>query len=351
MTEGTDYYTSLARAVARLGYDSFEARGAIYDHARNELFKRLSSADPPVSDEDIAREQAALLEAIREIEFGHMAARPAPPRADILGLQPRVQGAIGSPLVEDGIVLPRARPYVSGRVVGRIVVALIVLAAVAMGAAFLSTRPELMSLAGWRDWLLPQSAPVAKAPAEPRGPAQRAVLYEEDASNPAGKTASGSSYWRIRSVPGTAGSAPESVVTLDAEIPERQLALTVTVRRDPEPGTISHLVEFRFMPSKSMPADAIADVIGLMMKKDELVRGAQLRGQVVKVAPGVFLMGLSGAEADAQQNLRLLRSEAWLDIPIVFKSGSRALLAVEKGAEGSRVIEQALDAWGSPKAP
>src|SRR5262249_31779410 len=65
-----DYYTSLSRAVAALDRDSYAARGAVYDREHKALMRRLFSADPPLPDEEIEREQQAFRAAIRRIEFG-----------------------------------------------------------------------------------------------------------------------------------------------------------------------------------------------------------------------------------------------------------------------------------------
>ena len=81
------------------------------------------------------------------------------------------------------------------------------------------------------------------------------------------------------------------------------------------------------------------------MKTAERSGGTELAGRVVNVTSGVFLLGLSGADDDRQRNLRLFRERDWLDIPILYKDGSRHILAVEKGAAGARAIADALSAW------
>src|SRR5438445_9589274 len=70
MPHEIDYYASLRSAIARLEVNSYEARGAIYDCSRQQLLELLNEAQPPCSAEDIAREESALLDAIRLIEFG-----------------------------------------------------------------------------------------------------------------------------------------------------------------------------------------------------------------------------------------------------------------------------------------
>ena len=304
MPEKADYYTRLADAVARLGYDSFEARGAIYDRARSDLLKRLSSTEPPLTNEEIAREQAALFEAIRDIEFGGMVASS---RHDKPGISaPQVTAKNAKPdLSTKQMPRRRMRSPVSRRIAGRMLLALLVLIAVVVTLAFHSEELELRSFTAWLSKSLPlsQTEPRSGAPAaEPGAPTQRAVLYEEDAANPAGKTFVGSASWRIRSERSEANTKAENIAVLELEIWQLELALTMTMRRDAEKGAISHLIEFKFFPSKLMPPDTVASVLGLLMKKDELVRGVELRGQVVKVAPGMFLLGLSGQETDVQQN-------------------------------------------------
>jgi hypothetical protein len=83
------------------------------------------------------------------------------------------------------------------------------------------------------------------------------------------------------------------------------------------------------------------------MKASERARGTELAGQVVSVAPGVFLLGLSGLKNDVQRNVELLKGQPWLDISIVYKSGRRSLIAIEKGLLGERVISEAFVRWGS----
>src|SRR3954454_22538036 len=66
-----DYYTSLLRAVGDLDRDAYAARGAIYEREHKALMRLLFSADPPRSEAEIEREQAAFREAVRRVEFGN----------------------------------------------------------------------------------------------------------------------------------------------------------------------------------------------------------------------------------------------------------------------------------------
>ena len=46
----------------------------------------------------------------------------------------------------------------------------------------------------------------------------------------------------------------------------------------------------------------------------------------------------------------LLRRQSWIDVPLVYKSGRRALLTMEKGIPGDKVFDEALKAWQAATA-
>lgn len=172
-------------------------------------------------------------------------------------------------------------------------------------------------------------------------PAQRAVLYEESAATATGSTFSGRAIWRQQA------NAKDAALSVDVEIPGKKLFLTMALTRSAEAGSvISHLIEFRFSNPDRTLSEAVQDVLGILMKNDELAPGAELTGKVVRVRPGVFLMALSGIDADVGRNLKLLRERPWLDIPLVFQGGRRSLLAIEKGATGQNAINELLRSPG-----
>jgi hypothetical protein len=82
------------------------------------------------------------------------------------------------------------------------------------------------------------------------------------------------------------------------------------------------------------------------MEQAEQTRGVPLTGLRVKVTNGFFLVGLSAVETEAKRNIQLLKERPWVDIPLVYNDGNRALLAIEKGVPGDRVFADAFAAWG-----
>ena len=186
---------------------------------------------------------------------------------------------------------------------------------------------------------------AANAPAA--GVAQKVVLYDEDPSDPQGKRYVGSALWRTETVSPGPGLAPEIAVRADVEIPERKMRMTWSLRRNTDKALpASHTIEIMFTVPADFPEGGVNNVPGVLMKSDEQARGVPLAGLAVKVTNGYFLIGLSAVDVDLQRNIDLLKTRNWFDIPLVYTSGKRAILAIEKGTAGARVFEEALRAWG-----
>jgi hypothetical protein len=208
-------------------------------------------------------------------------------------------------------------------------------------------RPKIPDRVG-QDGQLPQPAPT---PGKDQGGqtaavAQRVVLYEEDPADPAGKRYVGSAIWRTELVTSTQGQTPELAVRCDVEIPERRIAMTLSMRRNSDQALpASHTIELMFNLPADFPFGGINNVPGILMKQAEQARGAPLAGLVVKVTAGFFLIGLSATETEMQRNLQLLKERGWFDIPVVYNNGRRAILAIEKGTPGEKAFTDAFAAW------
>jgi hypothetical protein len=176
--------------------------------------------------------------------------------------------------------------------------------------------------------------------------AQRVVLYEEDPSDPNGKRSVGSVIWRTETMSPGAGKPPELAVRADIEIPERKISMTWKLSRDTDASrTTSHTIEIMIKLPPDFPYGGILSVPGIWMKQAEQVQGTALSGAAIKVTTGYFLIGLSGAPADKERNVQLLKERPWFDIPIVYTNNRRAILAMEKGTPGDRAFAQAFAAW------
>jgi hypothetical protein len=171
---------------------------------------------------------------------------------------------------------------------------------------------------------------------------RKAVLYEEDQANPNGFQFVGSAVWRTeaewRVVPGS-GQKPDIVVVAYIGIPERNLSVRLALRRNDDKALpASHTVEVMFTVPADFAHGGIANVPGLLMKQGETTRGVPLSGVAVKVAANLFLIGLSSVEADRQRNVQLMKERLWIDVPIVYGDGGRAILAIEKAPPGGPAL-------------
>ena len=189
---------------------------------------------------------------------------------------------------------------------------------------------------------------ASQGKAEAANVAQQAILYEEATGEDPNKgfAFSGRVAWELASEPGSEGQPPQTVIYGTVEIPDRGLKMAMTIRKNTDTALpASHLVELLFDIPKDFPGGGIASVPGLILKPSEQARGEALRGAAARVANGFFWVALSSKEKDVKANVDLLRERSWFDIPILYDSGKRAILTIEKGAPGQRVFARAFRTW------
>lgn len=176
--------------------------------------------------------------------------------------------------------------------------------------------------------------------------AQRAFLYDEDALNPKGQRYPGTVLWCLNRIKAADGSDDVEILG-EVDITERRLKMIMSLRRNVDASlSASHVIELKF----SVPADfnggGVGLVPGLLMKSAESAKGAPLMGQSVKVTDGLFMMGLSNAGQDRAGNVGSLTRREWFDLPFVYKTQRRGIIAIEKGLSGRQVFQAAFAAWG-----
>ncbi|MGA2129910.1 MAG: hypothetical protein ABSG76_27575, partial [Xanthobacteraceae bacterium] len=176
---------------------------------------------------------------------------------------------------------------------------------------------------------------------------QPAVLYEEDPADPNGKRYVGGVTWRTESISSASGAPPEVVVKADLYVPGAKTAMAMTFRRNTDRAlSASHVAELSFDMPPDSPYVEISEVRGLVMKAGETVHGAKLDAEAAKVTPGYFMVALAAGAQQMQRNLKLLKENSWLDVMIVYRNGSRAVLAIDKGPSGEQAFNEAFAAWG-----
>lgn len=187
-------------------------------------------------------------------------------------------------------------------------------------------------------------------PAAAQSPAARAVLYDEDPSNPSGRQYVGSVVWSTESLKG-AGLPDDIAVHANIEIPDRKLKMTLSLKRNLDKALpATHTIDLAFALPPDFTGGSVSNVPGILTKSQEQARGTPLAALSVKISSGIFLIGLSDVAMDRARNMQALQEQTWLDIPLVYLNQRRAILAVEKGASGDQAFKAAFKAWGpSPR--
>jgi hypothetical protein len=181
---------------------------------------------------------------------------------------------------------------------------------------------------------------------------QRALLYEEEPTDPNGRRFVGSAAWHTEIAAPGPGDPLELALRADVEVPERNLAMTLSLRRNTEKALpASHAFAMKFKLPAEYPEGGIFNVPGILMKAGEQNRGVSLTGSAKKVSDGFFLFVLSTTQADKDRNQSMLRECGWIDIPIVYNTKRRAILALEKGTSGDRIFAEAFKTWDQQTVP
>ncbi|WP_336055387.1 hypothetical protein [Nitratireductor sp. CH_MIT9313-5] len=175
---------------------------------------------------------------------------------------------------------------------------------------------------------------------------QRAIFYEESTTSAQGSASSGNVVWSVVQESPGADQPPEPAIRADATIPEKQIQLKMTIRRNADDSLpASHIVELIFLTPDGFGGGGVESVQRIAMKRSEQDTGNPLLGIPAKIADGFFLVALSDSQADEEMNLTVMRRQDWIDIPIAYKSGRRALFTMEKGAPGARVFNEVIAGW------
>lgn len=194
-------------------------------------------------------------------------------------------------------------------------------------------------------------ATPAQPPAAQVAVGQKAIFYEERTSSAPGSAESGSVVWSVvQESPGN-DLPPEPAIRGEATIPSKDLQLRMTIRRNADQTLpASHIIELIFLTPDGFGGGGIDNILRFALKGTEEAPGSALRGIPAKIADGFFLVALNESKADMDANLNLMRSEDWIDVPVTYKNGRRALITLEKGIPGGKVFEEAMKAWQNASA-
>ena len=189
------------------------------------------------------------------------------------------------------------------------------------------------------------TAPAA-SPDQSVSVGQRAIFYEERTNVTQGSAQPGTVVWSLVQESPGGDLPPEPAIRAEATIPGKDLQLRMTIRRNADKTLpASHIIEMIFLTPEGFEGGGIENILRVAMKSSEQDAGNALLGIPAKIADGFFLVALNETKAETDANLTLMRRQSWIDIPVVYRSGRRALFTLEKGVPGEKVFDEALRAW------
>ncbi len=167
---------------------------------------------------------------------------------------------------------------------------------------------------------------------------ERAVLYEEDLADGHGRRFVGSVAWRIEPLSAQGAHGPRALRGDIHFLGQLNVMLIVSETLG-ENRQASCKIEVTFDTAQSARGQ-IVSVPGVLMKIGEETKGAPIVVRSTQSGPASF--ALLCDENYQQQNLKLLRERAWINLPIIYKDGHRAIIALGKGTSGLRAFSEIL---------
>jgi hypothetical protein len=204
----------------------------------------------------------------------------------------------------------------------------------------------------------PAAAPAAAAPATPApgtaapaatpvGSSEKLFLYEERIGQSSPTAIQGSVVWSLQHESGPDGK-PQAVVQGMVTVPERNLTAQLNFKRNSDPSLpASHIVEVVFSLPPNFEGGAIDSVQRISMKRTEQDRGDALIAVPAKITDDFHMIALNDYPDARKANLDLLATRDWIDVPITYRNGRRALLTMQKGTTGGEAFATAIKEWAA----
>ncbi len=175
---------------------------------------------------------------------------------------------------------------------------------------------------------------------------QKMFLYEERLGQQAPTAEQGTVVWSIvRESPGD-NQPPEPAIQAQIDVPAKGISAIMTIKRNGDQSLpASHLIEIVFVLADAFDGSGIDAVQNFAMKPTEQETGDSLIAVPAKITDSFFMIALNDYSEAVELNLRLLQERNWIDLPVSYGNGRRALLTMEKGTTGAEVFDQVIRAW------
>ena len=176
---------------------------------------------------------------------------------------------------------------------------------------------------------------------------EKAFLYEEKLGQTSPTAITGAVEWTALNDTSENGR-PNPAIQGKLSIPDRGLSALITIKRNADNSLpASHLIEVVFSVPADFEGGAIDSVQRIAMKRTEQDRGDPLVAVSAKITDDSYLIALNDFQDVVARNLDLLRTRNWIDIPVTYRNGRRALLTLDKGTAGAAVFDEVLKQWAA----
>jgi hypothetical protein len=182
---------------------------------------------------------------------------------------------------------------------------------------------------------------------------EKLFLYEERIGQATPVAVPGSISWSAVRENGPDGR-PDPQIQGRINVAERGISALLTIKRNTDSSLpASHIIEVVFSVPPDFEGGAIENLQRIAMKRTEQDRGDPLVAVTAKVTDDTYLVALNDFEDVVKRNMELLSTRAWIDIPVTYRNGRRALITLDKGTTGANVFDQVMREWAAltPAAP
>ena len=182
---------------------------------------------------------------------------------------------------------------------------------------------------------------------------EKLFLYEERIGQATPVAVPGSITWSAVRENGPDGR-PDPQIQGRINVPERGISALLTFKRNTDNSLpASHIIEVVFSVPADFEGGAVENLQRIAMKRTEQDRGDPLVAVTAKVTDDTYLVALNDFEDVVKRNMDLLSTRGWIDIPVTYRNGRRALITLDKGTTGGNVFDQVIREWAAltPAAP
>lgn len=131
------------------------------------------------------------------------------------------------------------------------------------------------------------------------------------------------------------------------QVPDRDIAVTIAIKQNSDLTLpVSHLFDISFSLPAGFEGDDIEQVVEIKFKDEEEQTGDALQAISAKIDPSFFIVGLQNDDPEiVDANIELMLQRNWIDIPITYTNGRKALITLEKGVAGRKIFDKVFAFW------